>query len=74
MIAERMSELSTGQTEKVLHRWAELSPSSRGARIEWETPLGRQAGVTAGVDNDGALLVRRGSEVDRIVSGGVHWG
>ncbi len=73
-IAERMSELSTGRSPKVLHRWAELSPSSRGARIEWETPLGRRAGVTAGVDSDGALLVRRGSELDRVVSGGVLWG
>ena len=74
MIAEQMTELSAGRSEGVLRRWAELSPSSRGARIEWETPLGRRTGVTAGIDHDGALLVRRGSDVDRIVSGGVHWG
>lgn len=72
-IAERMRELSRGQSERVLRRWVELSPSSRDARVEWDTPSGRRTGITAGVDTDGALLVRRGSDVDRIVSGGVHW-
>jgi BirA family transcriptional regulator, biotin operon repressor / biotin---[acetyl-CoA-carboxylase] ligase len=73
MIAERMHELSIGQSERVLGRWAELSPSSRGRRVEWATAVGTQSGVTAGIDADGALLVRRGAEVERIVSGTVQW-
>jgi BirA family biotin operon repressor/biotin-[acetyl-CoA-carboxylase] ligase len=72
-IAERMHELSTGQSERVLGRWAELSPSSRGTRVEWETSAGPRSGVTSGIDADGALLVRRGAEIDRIVSGVVQW-
>ena len=73
-IAERIRDLATGQVEGVLRRWAELSPSSRGTRVEWDTPAGRRAGLTAGIDVDGALLVRRGAQVDRIVSGAVLWG
>lgn len=73
-LAERMHDLSNGQSEGVLGRWAELSPSSRGTRVEWETIAGRRTGLTAGIDTDGALLVRRGAEVERIVSGVVHWG
>jgi len=73
-IAEHMGELSSGRPQHVLRRWAALSPSSRGARVDWETPAGCRTGVTAGIDVDGALLVRRGSQVDRIVSGSVHWG
>ena len=72
-VAERVRELSSGDAERVLARWIELSPSARGARVAWETPAGRQSGITAGVDRDGALLVRRGTEIDRIVSGGVQW-
>lgn len=73
-IAERMRELSRGQSARVLARWVELSPSSRGTRVEWETAAGRRSGVTAGIDGDGALLVRRGADIDRILSGLVHWG
>ena len=72
-LAERIRELADGVQEPVLRRWAELSPSARGARVEWEASGVRQAGVTAGIDRDGALLVRTGSSIDRIVSGTVHW-
>lgn len=73
-IAERLGELSRGSSDQILCRWAELSPSSRGTRVDWETPTGRRSGVTAGIDPDGALLVRRGSELERIMSGSVNWG
>ena len=72
-IAERMHELSTAQSERVLGRWSELSPSSRGRRVAWETTVGTRTGITNGIDADGALLVRRGTEIDRIVSGTVQW-
>ena len=73
-IAERMRDLSNGHSDAVLSRWEQLSPSSRGVRVEWESPAGLRSGMTAGIDSDGALLVRRAGEVDRIVSGIVHWG
>jgi hypothetical protein len=42
-------------------------------RVSWETPGGPQSGVTAGVDDVGALLVRVGERTERIVAGEVSW-
>jgi hypothetical protein len=49
------------------------APRSRGARVEWDTAAGVGAGVTAGIDDDGALLVDSGSAIERIVAGEVRW-
>jgi biotin-(acetyl-CoA carboxylase) ligase len=35
--------------------------------------MGERSGVTAGIDDRGALLVRDGERVERIVSGEVTW-
>ena len=74
-VAERVHDVSSGNSDRVLSRWGELSPSSRGARVAWEGPGGSRSGVTAGIDRDGALLVRRAGEgeIERIVSGVVQW-
>ena len=57
----------------LLTRWLELAPSARGAAIEWDGPSGPQAGVTAGLDGDGALLARTAAGVARIIAGEVRW-
>jgi len=44
-----------------------------GARVTWKTADGERSGVTAGIDDRGALLVRDGQRVERIVSGEVTW-
>ena len=74
-VAERVRDVSSGHPDRVLSRWEELSPSSRGTRVAWEGPGGSRTGVTAGIDRDGALLVRRAGEgeIERIVSGVVQW-
>ena len=41
--------------------------------VTWSSASGTQDGVTAGVDRDGALLVRIGDRVERIVGGEVQW-
>ena len=53
--------------------------SAQWKRLDWlagkntrvETPFGNMDGVASGIDDDGALLVQRGSELDRVVSGTV---
>jgi BirA family biotin operon repressor/biotin-[acetyl-CoA-carboxylase] ligase len=74
-IAERVRDVSSGHPNRVLSRWEELSPSSRGMRVAWEGPGGSRSGVTAGIDQHGALRVRRtgDGEIERIVSGVVQW-
>jgi BirA family biotin operon repressor/biotin-[acetyl-CoA-carboxylase] ligase len=53
--------------------------SAQWKRLDWlagkntrvETPFGNIDGIASGIDDDGALLVQRGSEFDRVVSGTV---
>jgi len=72
-LATAVHALSRGTPDAVLARWRELSPSARGACVEWESSSGRFTGTTAGLANDGALLVRTGDRIERIISGELHW-
>jgi hypothetical protein len=44
-----------------------------GATVTWASGAGDVDGVTAGVDDDGALLMRTDDRTQRIVSGEVVW-
>ena len=72
-IARRYRDLGDGRFDAILDAWRARSPSSRGARVTWRVPAGQQFGVTEGIDADGALLVRVGDAVERIVGGEVIW-
>ncbi len=72
-LARRYRELIDGFAERVLARWQELSPRSRGTAVEWQAPDGLRRGVAAGIDTTGALLVRTTVGIERIVSGEVNW-
>jgi BirA family transcriptional regulator, biotin operon repressor / biotin---[acetyl-CoA-carboxylase] ligase len=67
------ARLSRGDSRDLLARWRELAPSARGAALEWDTPGGVITGVSAGVADDGALLVRVHDRVERIISGELRW-
>jgi BirA family transcriptional regulator, biotin operon repressor / biotin---[acetyl-CoA-carboxylase] ligase len=71
--ADLFKGLATGQSEPLLARWRELAPSARGTRVEWETPEGIVGGVSAGIADDGALLVRVRDHIERIISGELRW-
>jgi BirA family biotin operon repressor/biotin-[acetyl-CoA-carboxylase] ligase len=66
--------LARGEVEPLLTRWRDLSPSATGARVDWRSPRGLRRGWTAGLDEDGALLVNIGGRVERVLSGEVIWG
>ena len=57
----------------VVARWRALAPSSRGAPVSWDAGGTCRRGVTAGVDDGGALLVACGGRTERIVGGEVRW-
>ncbi len=71
-IATRYDDL-LGAVRCYSRRLARRAPGSRGARVIWDTPSGPQSGITAGIDDHGALLVRAGDRVERIVAGEVSW-
>jgi BirA family biotin operon repressor/biotin-[acetyl-CoA-carboxylase] ligase len=53
----------------ILQAWRRASPSAIGTRVEWD---GRH-GVTAGVDESGALLVTTAERTERIIAGELRW-
>ena len=65
--------LDAGASMRVLEQWSALAPSSRGGAVEFGTPSGRVEGVAAGIDDTGALLVRTGGRVERVIAGEVVW-
>ena len=71
--AQRFRELERGDSAAVLARWRDLAPSSRGATVEWDADNGPIRGVTMGIDDHGALLVRVGDRTERIISGELRW-
>jgi len=72
-LSRRYEDLLDGRFDAILDAWRERAPASRGARVTWNTVGGPQAGITEGIDHLGALLVRVGDRVERIVAGEVVW-
>ena len=72
-IAARYHDLLIGQFDAILDAWRTRAPGHNGARVTWETSTGPRSGITAGIDDRGALLVQAGDRVERIVAGEVTW-
>lgn len=53
----------------ILRAWREGSPSAIGTRVEWD----HHHGVTAGIDDSGALLVKTSAGIERIIAGELRW-
>jgi len=70
---EQVTALEAGEREEMLDRWRRFSPSSIGAQVSWTASGETITGRTAGIDPEGALLIRTGGEVRRIISGEIIW-
>ena len=66
-------DLLNTRFDAILDAWRALAPGAQGRRVSWTTPSGEARGVTVGIDDRGALLVRVGDRVERIVAGEVLW-
>ncbi len=72
-LARRYRDLLEGRFDAILDAWRLRAPGAVGARVTWTVGAGQRSGTTAGIDGDGALLVRTDSGVERIVGGEVTW-
>jgi len=72
-LAARYDDLLAARFDAILDAWRALAPSAQGARVSWATPAGERNGVTDGIDDRGALLVRCEDRVERIVAGELVW-
>jgi len=71
-VARRYAHVESGAMTALLARWESFAPSSRGAAVEWMSGQTRHQGVTAGIDEEGALLVQVGSRLERLTGGAVR--
>lgn len=67
------SALRMSGTPRVIERWRELSPCSRGTHVSWDGSDGPRRGVTAGIDETGALLVACDGSTERVIGGELVW-
>ena len=72
-LARRYADLLAGRFGDILDAWRRRAPNAAGARVTWTSADGPVDGVTAGVDEHGALLLQVGSATTRIVAGEVVW-
>jgi BirA family biotin operon repressor/biotin-[acetyl-CoA-carboxylase] ligase len=72
-IASRYDDLLAGRFDAILDAWRRRAPGADGARVAWTTTAGPRSGVTVGIDDDGALLVRADERLERIVAGELTW-
>lgn len=72
-LAERYGELCNGKFDAILSAWRELAPSLPSATVEWSSSSGVVRGSAEGIDQDGALLVRVGGRLERLVAGEIRW-
>jgi BirA family biotin operon repressor/biotin-[acetyl-CoA-carboxylase] ligase len=72
-LATWLERLRDGRTELVVDRWRRLAVGASGAAVEWHRDGERWRGVTAGIDGEGALLVKAGGATERVVAGEVIW-
>jgi biotin-(acetyl-CoA carboxylase) ligase len=57
----------------MLDAWRARAPSAAGAHVTWRTNAGLLSGITSGIDDHGALLVRIDGRIERIVAGELSW-
>ena len=72
-LSQRYEDLLAGRFDAILDAWRAHAPRASGARVQWNQSGETLSGMTAGVDDHGALLVRVGDRIERIVSGEVTW-
>jgi BirA family biotin operon repressor/biotin-[acetyl-CoA-carboxylase] ligase len=69
----QLANLREGLPDRVLGDWRALAPSCRTGTVEFDGASGRVQGRAAGIDDTGALLVRVGGRVERVIAGEVVW-
>ncbi len=72
-LAARVEDLQSGRSRVVTDAWRAHAAPTLGRAVRWTSAEGPCEGVAENIDNSGALLVRSGAEVVRIISGEVRW-
>ena len=66
-------DLRRGKADDILRAWRAAAPSAEGHSVEWQALDGMHRGMTAGIDESGALLVATAAGVERVLAGELTW-
>jgi len=72
-LSRQYDDLVDGRFDAILDAWRRRAPHASGTRVTWTAINGMRSGITAGIDDRGALLVQVEDRVERIVSGELSW-
>jgi len=72
-LADTLAALEANRTGDILRAWRAASPSAAGTAVTWSDSGGEKSGVTAGIDDEGALLVRTPIGLERVIAGELDW-
>jgi len=72
-LSRRYDDLVDGRFDAILDAWRARAPRAVGAKVSWMAQGVARSGVTCGIDDHGALLVRVDDGVERIISGEIQW-
>lgn len=72
-VAARYDDLREGRAPMVLAQWRTHAATMFGRPVEWESGGTVCRGTTEDIDDGGALLVRTGTGVTRVVAGEMKW-
>ena len=72
-LGDRYADLLAGRFDAILGAWRQMAARVPGARVEWDSPRGVVRGVAEDIDRHGALLVRVGATLERVIAGEVRW-
>jgi BirA family biotin operon repressor/biotin-[acetyl-CoA-carboxylase] ligase len=70
---DTLARLDAGGGGDILQTWRAASPLSVGTPVTWRDATSTHHGLTAGLDDSGALLVRSANGLERIVGGELQW-
>jgi BirA family biotin operon repressor/biotin-[acetyl-CoA-carboxylase] ligase len=72
-LANRYRTLQRGAADELIAAWRARAAQHMGRPVEWDGDGGAHRGIAHDIDAGGALLVRVGDQIVRVISGEVRW-
>jgi BirA family biotin operon repressor/biotin-[acetyl-CoA-carboxylase] ligase len=72
-LARRYQDVTARRQPAVIEAWRARAAATLRRSVEWESGGARRRGVAEDIDGSGALLVRVGGDLVRVISGEVRW-
>ena len=72
-LANRYAEMRAGRFPEILDAWRAHVALTFGRAVEWDTGGAVRRGIAERVDDQGALMVRTATGIERVISGEVRW-